>query len=258
MIDDSGRSEWVDTYYQMQRRKGITLDVARLEMRRNRTLIGAMLVRQGKAEAMLCGVTSGPYAENLRHLRDVIGLAPGVRTMAAMNLLLLQQPVFICDTQINADPSAEELVEITKLAAAEVRRFGLVPRAALLSHSNFGSADTPSARKMRLAAEMLQAQAPDLEVEGELQGDAALSSAVLERVFPNSRLTGQANLLVMPNLDAANITFSCLRVVSAQGVAVGPILLGMAKPVHILPPTTTVRGIINMTALACAEAAVEA
>ncbi len=257
--DDVARGEAAEAYYQLERRHGISRDYAQLEMRRNRTLIGAMLVRQGKADAMLCGASSGRYAENLRHIQEVIGLQAGAKTFAAMNLLLLpQQPVFLCDTHINDDPTAEQLVEITLLAAAEVRRFGLVPRAAMLSHSSFGSADTPGARKMRAAAELLAERAPELEVEGELQGDAALSRAVLDRVFPESRLSGEANLLIMPNLDAANITFSCLRVVAGQGVTVGPILLGAAKPVHILSPTSTVRGIINMTALACAEAAVEA
>ena len=256
--DDAARGEAAEAYYQLERRHGISRDYAQLEMRRNRTLIGAMLVRQGKADAMLCGASSGRYAENLRHIQEVIGLQAGAKTFAAMNLLLLpQQPVFLCDTHINDDPTAEQLVEITLLAASEVRRFGLVPRAALLSHSSFGSADTPGARKMRAAAELLAERAPELEVEGELQGDAALSRAVLDRVFPGSRLTGEANLLIMPNLDAANITFSCLRVVAGQGVTVGPILLGAAKPVHIMSPTSTVRGIINMTALACAEAAVE-
>ncbi|HJS84009.1 MAG TPA: NADP-dependent malic enzyme [Acetobacteraceae bacterium] len=257
-FQDDTLGEAAETYYLMRRRDGITRDYAQLEMRRNRTLVGAMLVRGGRADAMLCGIASGRYAENLRHIQDTIGLRPGVNTLAAMNLLLLPQaPVFLCDTHINYDPTTEQLVEISMLAAEEVRRFGLTPRVALLSHSSFGSADTPSARKMRAAAELLAQRAPDLEVEGEVQGDAALSQAVLDRVFPNSRLTGSANLLIMPNLDAANITFSCLRVVAGQGVTVGPILLGAAKPVHILAPTTTVRGMLNMTAVACAEAAVE-
>ena len=257
--DDAARAEAAETYYRMRRRHGTTRDYAQLELRRNRTVIGAMMVREGKADAMLCGATSGRYAENLRHIQEVIGLQEGARTFAAMNLLLLPHaPVFVCDTHINYDPTAEQLVEITRLAAAEMRRFGLVPRAALLSHSSFGAADTPSARKMREAAELLARRAPDLELEGEMQGDAALSRAVLDRVFPDSRLTGEANLLVMPTLDAANITFTCLRVVAGQGVTVGPILLGAAKPVHILAPTSTVRGIVNMTALACAEAAAAA
>jgi malate dehydrogenase (oxaloacetate-decarboxylating)(NADP+) len=256
-FQDDALGEAAETYYTMRRRDGITRDYAQLEMRRNRTLIGAMLVRGGRADAMLCGIASGRYTENLRYIQDTIGLRPGANSFAAMNLLLLpQQPVFLCDTHINYDPTTEQLVEIAMLAAEEVRRFGLTPRAAFVSHSSFGSADTPSARKMRAATELLAKRAPDLELEGEVQGDAALSQTVLDRIFPNSRLTGSANLLIMPNLDAANITFSCLRVVAGQGVTVGPILLGAAKPVHILAPTTTVRGMLNMTAVACAEAGV--
>jgi len=255
-FEDEALGQAAEIYYAMRRRHGITHDFAQLEMRRNRTLIGAMMVRNGQADAMLCGISSGRYAENLRYIQDAIGLRAGVNTLAAMNLLLLPQPVFLCDTHINDDPTSEQLLEITMLAADAVRRFGLTPRVALLSHSSFGSADTPSARKMRMAAELLASRAPDLELEGELQGDAALSRAVLDRIFPDSRLSGEANLLIMPNLDAANITFSCLRVVAGQGVTVGPILLGAAKPVHILAPSTTVRGMVNMTAVACADAAV--
>ncbi|MBV9251828.1 MAG: NADP-dependent malic enzyme [Acetobacteraceae bacterium] len=257
-FDDPSLGQAAEDYYLLRRRDGITRDHAQLEMRRNRTLIGAMLVRSGRADAMLCGIALGRYAESLRYIEDTIGLRPGATTFAAMNLLLLpQQPVFLCDTHINYDPTAEQLVEIATLAAEEVRRFGLTPRVAFVSHSNFGSANTPSARKMRAATELLARRAPKLELEGEVQGDAALSRAVLDRVFPNSRLSDAANLLIMPNLDAANITFGCLRVVAGQGVTVGPILLGAAKPVHILAPTTTVRGMLNMTAVACAEATAE-
>ncbi|MBV9782178.1 MAG: NADP-dependent malic enzyme, partial [Acidisphaera sp.] len=246
-----------EQYYLLGRRSGVTRAQAELQTRRDPTLLGAMLVRQGRADGLLCGL-SGGYGEHLRLLRSVIGLRPGVATLAAMNLLMLpEQMVFVCDTQINQEPSAEQLVDIAMLAAEEVRRFGQMPRVALLSHSSFGSEETPSAVKMRHAAELLAQRAPEMEVEGELQGDAALSIQVLERVFPGSRLTGVANLLVMPNLDAANITFSCLRVVSSQGVTVGPILLGAAKPVHILMPTTTVRGLVNMTALTAVEAGVQ-
>jgi malate dehydrogenase (oxaloacetate-decarboxylating)(NADP+) len=167
-------------------------------------------------------------------------------------LILADGTIFLCDTQINVDPDAGQLVEMTQLAASALRRFGVVPRAALVSHSSFGSADTPSARKMRQAAQMLWQQAPELEVEGEMQGDAALSHAVRERVFPESHLSGDANLLIMPNLDAANITLNCLRVASSNGVTVGPILLGTAKPAHVLLPQTTVRGLINMTVMTAA------
>jgi len=246
-----------EEYYALRRRHGVSPAQAEVEMRRDATLFAAMLLRRGAADGMLCG-TSGAYAQHLRHIRAVIGRNEAATAYAAMNLLMLpEQSVFLCDTQINPDPTAEQLVAITLLAAKAVRRFGVTPRVALLSHSNFGSADTSSARKMREAARLLWSRAPELEVEGELQGDAALSRAVRERGFPGSRLTGDANLLVMPNLDAANITLSCLRVVSSQGVTVGPILLGTAKPAHILLPTTTVRGIVNMTALTAAEASVQ-
>ena len=251
-------SEAAEAYYRLGRRRGVTRAYAEVEIRRNATLVGAMMVQQGRADGLLCGIT-GNYAEHLRHVRSVIGLRPGVSTLAAMNLLMLPQSnVFIADTQINADPTAEQLVEIALLAAEEMRRFGVVPRAAFLSHSNFGSEDSASAQKMRRAAEMLVERAPDMEVEGELQGDAALSQEVLQRVLPESRLTDGANLLLMPTLDAASITFSCLRVVSSQGVTVGPILLGAAKPVHILRPVSTVRGIVNITALTAVEAGVRA
>jgi malate dehydrogenase (oxaloacetate-decarboxylating)(NADP+) len=224
-------------------------------MRRNSTLIAAMLLREGRADGMLCG-TSGPYATHLKYVSDVIGLREGAKDFAAMHLLMLpQQTVFLCDTYINPEPSAEQLADIALLGAEEVRRFGLEPRLALLSHSSFGSADTPSARKMREALELIQGRAPELEAEGEMHADAALSKRILDRVFPDSRLTAEANLLLMPNLDAANITFNALKIVAGQGVTVGPILLGAAKPVHILTPTSTVRRLVNMTALAAVDAA---
>jgi malate dehydrogenase (oxaloacetate-decarboxylating)(NADP+) len=254
----SESSEAAEEYYRLGQRRGVTRARAEVELRQNATLVAAMLVHLGKADGLLCGL-SGGYAEHLRYVRGVIGLRQEVKTLAAMNLLMLQQQmVFICDTQINADPTAEQLAEIGLLAAEEVRRFGLTPRVAMLSHSSFGSEDTPSALKMRRAAELLAERAPGLEVEGELQGDAALSRQVLDRLISESHLTDGANLLIMPNLDAANITFSCLRVVSSQGVTVGPILLGAAKPANILMPVTTVRGLVNMTALTAVESAVSA
>src|SRR5271166_78223 len=181
------------------------------------------------------------------------------RAFAAMNLLMLpQQTLFICDTYINADPSAEELTEITLMAVEEVRRFGLNPRVALASHSSFGSRKTASAAKMRETFAQITARDPDLEIDGEMHGDAALSKRILDRVFPGSRLTAEANLLIMPNLDAANITFNVLKIVAGEGVTVGPILLGAAKPVHILTRTSTVRRIVNMTALTAVDAAQQA
>ncbi|MFO1049986.1 MAG: NADP-dependent malic enzyme [Geminicoccaceae bacterium] len=253
--DQAFIAEAAEAYYRLGRRQGLTRDYAAAEMRRNGTLIGAMLVRAGRADGMLCG-TSGPYASHLRYVAEAIGMREGARELAAMHLLMLpQQTVFVCDTYINPDPTAEQLADIALLAAAEVRRFGLVPRLAFLSHSSFGSADTPTARKMREALALVRAQAPEIEAEGEMHADAALSKRVLDQVFPESGLTAEANILVMPNLDAANITFNALKIVAGQGVTVGPILLGAAKPVHILTPTSTVRRLVNMTALAAVGAA---
>jgi malate dehydrogenase (oxaloacetate-decarboxylating)(NADP+) len=227
-------------------------------MRRNSTLIGAMLVRSGEADGLLCG-TFGAYETHLKHVVDVIGHRPATSTLAAMNVLMLpKQTVFIADTYINENPDAGEIAEIALLAAEAVGRFGVTPRVALLSHSNFGSARTASAAKMRQALRLIQDRAPDLEVEGEMQGDAALNKSILDSVFPGSGLSGEANLLVMPNLDAANITFNVLKAVAGQGITVGPILLGAAKPVHILEPTSTVRRITNMTALTAVEPAMGA
>jgi malate dehydrogenase (oxaloacetate-decarboxylating)(NADP+) len=226
-------------------------------MRRSPSLIGAMMVRHAEADGMLCG-TVGAHSAHLRHVIDVIGLRQGVKSFASMNMLMLPKgTVFICDTYINPDPSAEQLAETTILAAEEIRRFGLVPRVALLSHSSFGSSDLPSARKMRDALALLEERAPDLEVEGEMHGDAALSKAILDRVFPDSRLTSEANLLVMPNIDAANIAFNLLKVAAGGGITVGPILLGGNKPVHIITPTATVRRLVNMTALTVVEASAQ-
>jgi malate dehydrogenase (oxaloacetate-decarboxylating)(NADP+) len=252
---DARYEELYRAYYDLMQRKGISLEDARLALRRSRTLIGAMLMRRGDADAMLCGM-SGSYAVHLRYLVDVIGLQEGVTTLAAMNALLLpERTIFVCDTYVNPDPTAEQIAEMTLLAAEEVRRFGLIPRVAMLSHSTFGSADTPSARKMRDAVMFITQRAPTLEVEGEMPGDAALSKEVLMRSFPNARLSGEANLLIMPTLDAANISFNMLKMVAGGGVTVGPILLGLAKPVHILTPTASVRRIVNMTALAAVKAA---
>ncbi|MEK0081802.1 NADP-dependent malic enzyme [Benzoatithermus flavus] len=253
--DEAELARAAEVYYRLMRRRGMTPEAARVEMRRNATLIGAMLLRDGRVDGLLCG-TFGSYQSHLEHVADVVGLAEGVQAFAAMNLLMLpRQTVFVCDTYINPDPTAEQLARMALLAAEEVRRFGLTPRVALLSHSSFGSADTESARKMRAARELLERLAPDLEVEGEMHADAALSKRILDRVFPDSRLSAEANLLVMPNLDAANITFNALKIVAGEGVTVGPILLGPARPVHILTPTSTVRRIVNMTALTVVDAA---
>ncbi len=243
-----------EQYFALRKRHGVTRDYAAAEMRRNATLIGAMLVRDGQADGMLCGVT-GAFDTHLRYVREVIGLRGGVDDFAAMHLLMLpRNTVFICDTYVHYDPTAEELAKMAALAAETVRDFGFDPRIAVLSHSSFGSADTPSARKMRAALELIRANSPELEVEGEMHADAALSPRLLERTMPDSALTGEANLLLMPNVDAANITFNALKIVAGEGVSVGPILLGAARAVHILTPSSTVRRLVNMTALAAVDA----
>jgi len=243
-------------YHQITERKGVSAGYAQLEMRRRQTLIGAMMMHKGDADGMLCG-TFGTHALHLGFIEQVIGKQAGVSAYYAMNgLMLPKQTVFICDTYVNYDPTAEQISEMTVLAAEEVKRFGLTPRIALLSHSSFGSYDTPSARKMQQALALIKARAPELDVEGEMHGDAALSAEVRSEVFPNSRLKGDANLLIMPTLDAANISFNLLKQAAGDGLTIGPVLLGAAKAVHILTPTATVRRIVNMTALAVVDAMV--
>jgi malate dehydrogenase (oxaloacetate-decarboxylating)(NADP+) len=223
-------------------------------MRTEPTLIGAMLLRRGDVDAMLCGI-QGRAQDHLHHVRDVIGLEAGAHCFATMNMLLLpSHTLFLADTYINEDPDPAQLAEITLMAADEVRRFGIVPKVALLSHSNFGSVKSASAKKMAAARELIAAREPSLEMDGEMHGDAALSQAIREHHYPDCRLKGEANLLIMPNLDAANIAFNLVKVTNADGVTVGPILLGAAKPVHILTPTATVRRLVNMTALAVVDA----
>ncbi len=247
------KSFWNDYHATMERR-GISVDFAKLEMRRRSTLIGAMLTKFEYADGMICG-TYGQFSRHLKVIRDALGLRKGQRNFYAMNLLQLPgRTVFLCDTYVNYDPSVEQIVEMTMLAAAEVRRFGIVPKVALLSHSSFGSEETPTAEKMRAALAILHEQHPELDVEGEMHGDAALSAEVRKQVFPNSRLKEDANLLIFPTLDAANIAFNLLKTASGEGMTVGPILLGTTRPVHIMTPTATVRRIVNMTALTVVEA----
>jgi malate dehydrogenase (oxaloacetate-decarboxylating)(NADP+) len=251
---DTRYREYSEAYHKLAQRKGVTPQIARLEMRRRYTLIGVMLMSMRAVDAMLCGVV-GCYDSHLRFVDHVIGLRPGVKNYAAMNALLLpNRTVFICDTYVNYDPTAEQIAEMTLLAVEEIRRFGITPKVALLSHSSFGAANTPTAVKMRRALELIEKLAPHLEVEGEMQGDAALSQEIRERVFPNARLKANANLLVMPTLDAANIAFNLLKTAAGDGITVGPILLGVAGPVHILTPSATVRRIVNMTALTVVDA----
>ncbi len=250
--DDPRFREFYSEYHHLMQRHGVTLEAAKREMRRGNTLIAAMLVRMNSADAMLCGTISQPK-HHLVYIDQVIGHCPGASIYAAMNILMLpKHTLFICDTHVNLDPSAEQIAEMTLLAAEEVRRFGLVPKVALLSHSSFGSHDNPSARKMSRARELLEVLAPELEVEGELHGDAALSESLRAEIFPGSRLKGSANLLIMPNLDAANIAYNLLKMTGSDGVTIGSILLGANKSAHILTSTATPRRIVNMSALAVA------
>ena len=246
--------EYWSAYHRLTERKGVSPDYAKIEMRRRHTLIGAMMIHKGEVDGMLCG-TFGTHALHLRYVDQVIGLREGVAHYAAMNGLMLPgRTVFICDTYVTAEPDAEHVAEMTILAAEKVRHFGMIPKVALLSASNFGSVPLASALKMQRAHEILRERAPDLEVEGEMHGDAALSEEIRLKVFPNSRLKGAANLLIMPTLDAANIAFNLLKTAAGDGVTIGPILLGAAKPVHILTPSATVRRIVNMTTLTVVEA----
>lgn len=250
--DDPRYRDYCNEYHRLMQRKGVTLEAAKREMRRSNTLIAAMLVHMDSADAMICGTIAEPL-HHLRFIDETIGHRPGVNVYAAMNILMLpDRTLFICDTHVNLDPSAEQIAEMTLLAAAEVRRFGLTPKVALLSHSNFGSHDNASAHKMSRARELLEQQAPELEVEGEIHGDAALSEEVRSANFPDSRLKGEANLLIMPNLDAANISYNLLKVTGGQGLTIGSILLGVNKSAHILTTTATPRRIVNMSALAVA------
>ena len=251
--DPRYRDYW-RTYHKLTERKGVSPEYARIEMRRRLTLIGAMLIYKGEADGMLCG-TFGTHALHLKYIDEVIGLRPGVKHYAAMNALMLpDRTVFICDTYVTPDPDPEHIAEMTLLAVEEMRRFGFHPKVALLSASNFGSVDLPSASKMQKALALLMERAPDLEVEGEMHGDAALSEEIRLKVFPSSRLKGPANLLIMPTLDAANIAFNLLKTAAGDGVTIGPVLLGAARPVHIITPSATVRRIVNMTALTVVDA----
>jgi malate dehydrogenase (oxaloacetate-decarboxylating)(NADP+) len=250
--DDPRYREYWSDFHRMRERYGVTPETAKRDMRRRNTLIASMLVYKDAADAMLCGTASQPL-RHLRYIDAVIGRRPGTTVYAAMNILMLpKHTLFICDTHVNLDPTAEQVAEITVLAAEEMKRFRLTPKVALLSHSNFGSFDDASARKMRRARELLEELAPDLEVEGEIHGDAALSESLRTEIFPNSRLKGSANLLIMPNLDSANIAYNLLKMAAADGVTIGSILLGANKSVHILTSTATVRRIVNMSALAVA------
>ncbi len=251
--DERYRELW-QSYHQLMERRGVTAQLAKIEMRRRLSLIGAMLLRRGDVEGLICG-TWGTNPMHLQYIDQVIGKRPGAHCYAAMNALMLPgRQVFLVDTHVNYDPSAEQLAEITQMAARKVMRFGITPKAALLSHSNFGSSDQPSAVKMRQVLAILREQAPWLEVDGEMHGDVALDAGARKRIMPRNLLEGDANLLVFPNIDAANIAYNLLKTAAGGGIAIGPMLLGVAKPVHILTASATVRRIVNMTALTVAEA----
>jgi malate dehydrogenase (oxaloacetate-decarboxylating)(NADP+) len=247
------RQYW-ETYHRLMGRHGVTPEAAKAAVRRSNTLIGALALHLGDADALLCGVV-GQFDAHLKHVRDIVGTAPGVAGLATLNVLMSQdRTLFIADTYVNEDPSAELLASIARMAADEVLRFGLPPKVAFLSHSNYGTSSRASAQKMRHARDLFKQMAPQIECDGEMQGDAALSESIRHGSLMDTTLSGEANLLVCPNLDAANILFNVLKVMAGHGVTVGPILLGAAKPVHVLTPSSTVRRIVNMTALAAAGA----
>ena len=251
--DPRYRDYW-QTYHRLADRKGVTEQMAKIEMRRRLTLIGSMLLHKGEVDGLICG-TWGSTALHLHYIDQVIGKRSGVKTYAAMTGLILPgRTVNILDTHINYDPTAEQLAEITVMAAEEMMRFGQRPKAALLSHSNFGSSNQPSAVKMREALALIQERAPWLEIDGEMHGDTALDEPYRQQLMPRSSLTGEANLLVCPNIDAANISYNLLKVSAGNNIALGPVLLGAAKPVCILTPSATVRRIVNMTAMTVADA----
>ena len=252
-FDERYREYW-QAYYEMGMRKGVTIDMAKLEMRRRHTLIGAMMVHKGDADGLICG-TYGTTWMHLHYIDQVLGKRAGSNVYAAMNFLITpDRQLAVVDTHVNENPTAAELAEITVMAAEEMERFGIQPRAALLSHSNFGTSNSESAQKMRAVLPLVQQKKPDLEIDGEMHGDAAIEAKVRVKIMPQSNLKGDANLLVMPNIDAANISYNLVKSAAGNGIAVGPVLLGCARPVHILTPSATVRRIVNMTALCVVDA----
>ena len=255
--DDPRYQKCWQEYHEIGAREGVTPEVAKAALRKFNTLIGALLVRVGDADGMICGMID-TYQSHLKFVEQVLGKAENVQNLAAMNLLMLPgRNLFICDTYINEVPTAEQLADMTVLAASEIEKFGITPKVALLSNSNFGSVPSASSQRMAEARKLILQRAPELEIDGEMHGDAALSEMVRKAAFPGTRLTGEANLLIMPNVEAANITYNLLKMIGGEGVTVGPFLLGAEKPVHILTPAATVRRIINMTAVASASARVK-
>jgi malate dehydrogenase (oxaloacetate-decarboxylating)(NADP+) len=251
--DDPRYRSYVQSYIDIAGRHGVTPDAARTVVRTNATVIAALAVSRGEADAMLCGV-EGRYMSHLRHVREIIGFCPGVSDFAALALLITSKgSYFIADTQVRPNPSAEELAEMATLAASHVQRFTIKPKVAFVSHSDFGSYDTESSRKMRRATALFKHNHPEIEADGEMQGDTALSEAVRKLVLPHSQLDGEANILIMPNLDTANVAYSMIKAL-ADALPVGPILIGTSRPAHILTPSVTARGVFNMTAVAVVEA----
>lgn len=241
-------------YYQLMKRYGVSQEMARREVINNPTLIGALMIHQGEADGMICG-TIGSYHQHFTIIKNVLGFRQNSSVAGAMNALMLPTGnTFIADTYVNDNPTPEELAELTLMAAQAVRRFGIEPKVALLSRSSFGSSDCPSAQKMRKTLALVKRADPNLEIDGEMHGDAALVESIRRDIMPDSTLKGSANLLIMPNMEAARISYNLLRVTSSNGVTVGPVLMGVAKPVHILTPVVSVRRIVNMVALAAAEA----
>jgi malate dehydrogenase (oxaloacetate-decarboxylating)(NADP+) len=255
--DPRYRDFW-QTYLGLNERKGVTESFAKLEMRRRNTLIGSIMIVKGMADGMICGTVSNS-ATHLKYIDEVVGHEPGAKVYGAMSGLILPgRQVFLVDTHINIDPTAEELAELTLMAASEMRKLGIAPKVALLSHSNFGSSNAPSAVKMREVLALIQKADPTLEVDGEMHGDSALDATIRDGAVTSSPLKGDANLLVLPNIDAANISYNLLKTAAGNGIAIGPLLLGVAKPIHILTPAATVRRIVNVTTLAVVEAASDA
>jgi malate dehydrogenase (oxaloacetate-decarboxylating)(NADP+) len=254
--DERFQDYWRE-YHQLVKRRGISPDEAKNVVRTNHTVVAALALKRGDADAMLCGAV-GPFKPHLETVHDVIGRREGVHSYSTLSAMILPKgTIFIGDSHVTSDPTVEEIVEMTLLAAAEVRAFGLTPKVALVSRSNFGTYNMPSARKMAEAAQILQQRAPDLEVEGEMHVDAALSEEIRNAIFPDSRLTGSANLLIMPTVDAAHIGFNLLKMLG-EGVSVGPILIGAAQPVHVVAYSISVRGLVNMSAMTVAQAQIQA
>jgi malate dehydrogenase (oxaloacetate-decarboxylating)(NADP+) len=251
--DERYREYW-QAYHTLTERNGVTAQYAKLEMRRRTTLIAAMLLKKGEADGLICGTIS-TTARHLHYIDRVLGRRSGVSVYGALTGVILPgRQIFIVDTHVNLDPSAEQLAEITQLAAEQLYAFGLVPKVALLSHSNFGTSDAPSALKMRATLALLKIRMPELEIDGEMHGDCALDETARQAVLPGSTLHGSANLLVCPDLDSASIAYNLLKSAAGHNVAIGPMLLGCAAPAYILTPAATVRRIVNMTALAVVEA----